>query len=171
MKKIMIALAAIGMAAGVQAAAVDWSATINGASTAGIVAGNYTAYFFGSTFDGTEAGLANALDSAGFALSGTKAATGTQTFTTDASSISYSIILVDTVKNMYATLGTGTATSYDPESSSGTEVKGSTTGQRVLGTASSGNLTWTAVTSVPEPTSGLLMLVGLGALALRRRRA
>jgi len=30
---------------------------------------------------------------------------------------------------------------------------------------------WQAVTAVPEPTSGLLMLVGLGALALRRRRA
>ena len=29
---------------------------------------------------------------------------------------------------------------------------------------------WTAV-SVPEPTSGILMLVGLGALALRRRKA
>jgi hypothetical protein len=26
-------------------------------------------------------------------------------------------------------------------------------------------------TAVPEPTSGLLMLVGLGALALRRKRA
>ena len=29
----------------------------------------------------------------------------------------------------------------------------------------------TTYTDVPEPTSGLLMLVGLGALALRRRRA
>ena len=34
-------------------------------------------------------------------------------------------------------------------------------------TASTGGWTQT----VPEPTSGLLMLVGLGALALRRRRA
>ena len=31
---------------------------------------------------------------------------------------------------------------------------------------------WTPITSdIPEPTSGLLMLVGLGALSLRRRRA
>ena len=30
---------------------------------------------------------------------------------------------------------------------------------------------WTPTTSVPEPTSGILMLVGLGALALRSRRA
>ena len=36
-------------------------------------------------------------------------------------------------------------------------------------TASSASSAWTAV--APEPTSGLLMLVGLGALALRRKRA
>ena len=36
------------------------------------------------------------------------------------------------------------------------------------GTAITG---WTSASSVPEPTSGLLMLVGLAGLALRRRRA
>jgi len=30
---------------------------------------------------------------------------------------------------------------------------------------------WSSAGSVPEPTSGLLMLVGLAGLALRRRRA
>lgn len=37
------------------------------------------------------------------------------------------------------------------------------------GTTAYGNPGWYAV--VPEPTSGLMMLLGLGALALRRRRA
>ena len=40
--------------------------------------------------------------------------------------------------------------------------------QMAFGTQAS--TAWTAV-GVPEPTSGILMLVGLGALALRRRRA
>ena len=33
------------------------------------------------------------------------------------------------------------------------------------------NSSWTATTAVPEPTSGLLMLLGVAGLALRRRRA
>ena len=33
------------------------------------------------------------------------------------------------------------------------------------------NTTWTAIAGAPEPTSGMLLLLGMGALALRRRRA
>lgn len=54
------------------------------------------------------------------------------------------------------------ASTYEPPAS-GSIVTVKLTDQGVAG---SGTLT-----AVPEPTSGLLMLVGLGALALRRRRA
>ena len=39
--------------------------------------------------------------------------------------------------------------------------------------SSTAQVGWTGITSasIPEPTSGLLMLVGLAGLALRRRRA
>ncbi len=33
------------------------------------------------------------------------------------------------------------------------------------------NVWWTNVTSVPEPTSGLLLLLGMAGLALKRKRA
>lgn len=182
MKKLIIALGAIAVAVVGHAAAVDWSASINGAATAGIDATKYMAYFVdNSTWStvwtagdgaGTLKGdaLTGALDSASFALSGTKATTGTQSFTTSAASVPYKVVLVETAANKWAILGEGTAMSYDPESSSGTAAAVSTTGAKVLGTASSGNLTWGTV-SVPEPTSGLLMLLGMAGLALRRRRA
>ena len=41
----------------------------------------------------------------------------------------------------------------------------------IITTGSYSGAGWYAAAAVPEPTSGLLMLVGLGALALRRRRA
>ena len=62
------------------------------------------------------------------------------------------------------------AVGLDPDESPAapSSVKFSTDSKQVTGyLAQSGS--WTAV--APEPTSGLLMLVGLGALALRRRRA
>lgn len=46
----------------------------------------------------------------------------------------------------------------------------SSTGAKVLGFGSQASATWTAA-AVPEPTSGLLMLLGVAGLALRRRRA
>ena len=57
-----------------------------------------------------------------------------------------------------------------PESSKSIAATGSTAfafGSQATASAQTGS--WTAV--VPEPTSGLLMLVGLAGLALRRRRA
>jgi len=183
MKKLIIALVAITAAIGVKAAAVDWSAVINGATSSGINLSNYTAYFIDnatwSTVWSEDAGtagklqssaLTSALGSAGFAVNGTKGDTGTQSFTTSAASIEYKILIVNNTDDTWAILGSGTATSYDPQSSSGVLAGVTTTGARVLGTASSGNLTWGTV-SVPEPTSGLLVLLGIAGLALKRKHA
>ena len=57
-----------------------------------------------------------------------------------------------------------------------TEATGTTSGQSAnfgFGdvTATQNAANWTAVGAIPEPTSGLLLLLGVAGLALRRRRA
>lgn len=47
----------------------------------------------------------------------------------------------------------------------------STTGAQHLTYGSMRNAEWLAISAVPEPTSGLLALIGFAGLALRRRRA
>ena len=71
----------------------------------------------------------------------------------------YFVILDD------ATAPTKALLSSSQKSGAGTAM---TNTQLAFGSQSGAS--WTTL-AVPEPTSGLLMLVGLGALALRRRRA
>ena len=59
---------------------------------------------------------------------------------------------------------------YSVEKESGAIDLSNITAQGKTATFNMNNATWTAV-AVPEPTSGLLMLVGLAGLALRRRRS
>ena len=187
MKKLMIAVAVAAMAVIANAASVNWnSGTIYRASdavgTTGSAAANkaglnaVTAYLYALTADQYKA--AQGMDTAtlyntyiGTTATASKNSIGNGAANViqtvgDASGIHYGLVLyVDTtnanlpegkdafVKAALATADVGGAT-------------GVTVGNMI--TTSAVSSTWTAV---PEPTSGLLMLVGLAGLALRRKRA
>ena len=199
MKKLMFALAVAALAIGAQAATADWSYTITGATTKNAYgevtnagdATTLTAYLFdAAVWEGltnvTADDLATkSLDSSavkykGSVGRGTSAtyqfATATGAGTVGAarpvsndswgSTHDFYVVLVDNSKNPAEFTATAqTLTTRGATDSPNTSGAFSTT-QTALSSA-----TWGKVSSVPEPTSGLLMIVGLGALALRRRRA
>ena len=181
MKKIMFMLGAVVMAASVQAAAVSWTCTNVKDSDGNKISG--VAYFINAATLSQDAFKAlSGADAFNTALSGmysyTPTEAGKYTVASSAAvenstlglsdSTSYSVYLAvfDTAtitdsSNYYlttpATLQTLTGSNY-------AQVKWGS-----QSTASQAAGAWTSV-NVPEPTSGLLMLVGLAGLALRRRR-
>jgi len=82
--------------------------------------------------------------------------------------VAYRVLFVDTANNAWKYSTVVSAKAYDENASTviKTTAKFSSTQFGLLnGTA------WQTIASAPEPTSGLLVLVGLGLLGLRRRRA
>lgn len=188
MKKLMIAFAAVAVATFAQAATVDWALsskntirTYSGGEGASITIYllNTGATDYAKTIAGIADGSvtsANIASQAGYLTSGTTGASGAKlgkasgSATVASPGVDYSIIFVyfETVdaKNYYYLSGTQTGTSYD---GSVEYPSGSTATWTSSGYSQSN---WHAVSSsVPEPTSGLLMLLGMAGLALRRRRA
>ena len=188
MKKIMIAVAIVCAAVCAQAAATKWSASnifaMNGTDK---VASGTTAYLFNAAtfsqtalvtaFAGEDFDIsANAIGSTTLTAAGTignRAADVTGTTPSTTANMYFAILqtidgsdylFISTQKDVTMSASESTATSI----SVGTQASNSKTAALLASDGYKGAGWYTAV---PEPTSGLLMLVGLAGLALRRRRA
>lgn len=193
MKKLMIALAVAAMAVIGNAAAVNWDAgTVlePGGATANK---SVTGYLFVLTADQYSA-LNTAYGSATGTSAGEKMANTVwnaygdkldSAYATGTTSKKGALILTDDSKsygagdNAYAaiiyTYGSGDDLKYignigTTEFASAMDADVNGMALNLFGSTTGGATAWTAA-SVPEPTSGLLLLLGIAGLALKRKRA
>ena len=197
MKKLMIAAAIVCAAAISQGASVVWSTgtQVKGVTSAtdgtfsGTNAGDgslmtyvwlvdadtYGKTDIGSIWDskGSSLGTATAKSAAAFGgKKGGSATTADIPWTADQNTPVYALILTT-----YDTNGDGTADWYIANKAE-SNINGAGMGADVTnlaknigGTGGTAITGWTAAGNVPEPTSAMLILLGMAGLALRRRRA
>lgn len=183
MKKLMIALASVVMAVAANAAAVTWSSGVISMPNGGTAEkGDVSAYLFlvdaatygtYSTFtDGAKLSDAVYADYKGLSdykatASSTKKGTANMDTGSDysAGTTLYGIVLYTTTVGS-DTYYMGNIATAVVEGLADVDVSG--LAEMLSGTTTA--TSWSTA-SVPEPTSGLLMLLGMAGLALRRRRA
>jgi len=193
MKKMMIMLVAVATTFAASAAIVDWKYKVTGdAGGSATEFTGYTAYLVDAAYyDGLGGtvtadaitGAGNYLQSAGLTQTGSsgKGASKKYVFTTPEKAYSddgltsgttynYYLVLVDAAGEKYF----AQAYNYTARDATGTYDADSIT-LPVAGSAVTSGMTAFSTGGgtdpIPEPTSGLLLLVGAGILGLRRKRA
>jgi len=170
MKKLMMALVAVAFGCAAQAATLNWStASIKQISDAlGTQGGancgtGYTAMLTIIGNEGVE------IQSAGgaFSLGSTKASVTSDALSLGGTGYAYTLVISGTVtdnsKNYADAIGKTATLTYSGTLDMGGQGE---TSYKITPT----DAKW-SVASVPEPTSGLLLLLGVAGMALRRRRA
>ena len=197
MKKLIIVLAAVVVSAAVQAATVNWGgdsvSSLPGVDYPGYSNENswYGVYMLSDTADslekaffadtkvfapknGSDAVTATLLDQHTLDYDEWDNGAFTSSFTGDASDLNgktYAIVLYDgTADNAQYSVALYTVSGLD-DAGGAKEILMDGSGDGSLLSANPTGTTFYGVAPAPEPTGGLLMLVGFAALALRRRRA
>ena len=196
MKKLMFMLAVAAMAVGAQAATFNWQWSTSDAATSAFetTPATITAAKIYLFFDqaNTSSSLANASKSAtlttlrtegktiedtGYFRSGTLDATSgvlladPWTTSTAVKTYAYAVIIADGSDGSQWAYSSANKNATGAETGSGTfQFAISSTALKTLSETGT-SAGWYQIKEAPEPTSGILMLIGLGALALRRRRA
>lgn len=189
MKKLIVAMVAIATAVVANAAAMNWSVSYSYQPGADTDEGPFASGWIMAVFDAgvtatSSADAITTLIKGGAASAVTTYAVSTATgdgdggagvngvnFTGEAGgTASAYLVLFDSAtvanaKNFYVS---DVASANIPTSGTSAMIYFGDAGD-LLGSAVADN--WTSTTAVPEPTSGLLLVLGMAGLALRRRRA
>ena len=185
MKKLMIALATVAMAAGVQAAAWNWasdSAAVTPGGTDPLSGANIYLFFGYANSTAANAAKAELLTSlregnaiSGYTQSATLGADGKLAVTEftgpEGKQYAFAVILADDAAgNSYMFQSANKNATGADVGTAGLQFTISSTTLKDIDTTGSG-AGWYMTKAAPEPTSGLLLLLGVAGLALRRTRA